>query len=115
MEYKEIILSKARWIITKADITSFLKLNASEIFRSFSEWRTNREIPRFVNWINFDNTLLLDFQTEIGIQLFLKSTQNKDTIILEEFLFTEEGSIVKNSKEEGFSNQFILSFYKAQS
>lgn len=115
VEYKEIILSKARWIINKADITLFLKLNGSEIFGLFSDWRVNRGIPRFVNWINSDNTLLLDFQTEIGIQLFLKSTQNKDKIILEEFLFTEEEPIVKNSKEEGFTNQFILSFYKEQS
>lgn len=115
VEYKEIILSKARWIINKADISLFLKLNNSEVFKIFSDWRINKGIPRFVNWINSDNTLLLDFQTEIGIQLFLKSTQNKDKIILEEFLFTEGEPIVKNSKEEGFTNQFIISFYKEQS
>jgi lantibiotic biosynthesis protein len=115
VEYREIILSKARWIINKADITSFMKLNNSEIFGIFSDWRASRGIPHFVNWINSDNTLLLDFQTEIGIQLFLKSTQNKDKIILEEFLFTEAEPIVKNSNEEGFTNQFIVSFYKEQS
>ncbi|MEP6932077.1 MAG: lantibiotic dehydratase family protein [Flavobacterium sp.] len=115
VEYREIILSKARWIISKTDITLFLKLNPTEIFRIFSDWRINRGIPRFVNWINSDNTLLLDFQTEIGIQLFLKSTQNKDKIILEEFLFTEGEPIVKNSNEDGFTNQFIVSFYKEQS
>jgi regulatory protein YycH of two-component signal transduction system YycFG len=65
--------------------------------------------------IDSDNTLLVDFQTEIGIQLFLKSIQNKDKIILEEFLFTKEDRIVKNSKKEGFTNQFILSFHKEQS
>ena len=115
VEYRETILSKARWIINKADITSFFKLNDSEIFGIFSDWRINKGIPRFVTWINSDNTLLLDFQTEIGIQLFLKSTQNKDKITLEEFLFTEGEHIVKNNKEEGFTNQFIVSFYKEQS
>lgn len=115
VEYKEIILSKARWIINKADITPFLKLSDSKIFGLFSDWRINRDIPRFVNLIDSDNALLVDFQTKIGIQLFLKSTQNKDKIILEEFLFTEGEPIVKNSNEEGFTNQFIVSFYKEQS
>lgn len=115
VEHKQIILSKARWIINKADITEVFKLNNSEIFGIFSDWRKTRDIPRFVNLIDSDNTLLLDFQTEIGIRLFLKSTQNKDKIILEEFLFTEGKPIVKNVKEEGFTNQFIVSFYKEQS
>jgi len=45
--------------------------------------------------------------------IVFKVSWKGDKIILEEFLFTEE-SIVKNNKEEGFSNQFILSFFKEQ-
>lgn len=113
VEYKEIILSKARWIISKIDILSFLKLEEKELFDAFSNWRITKNMPRFVNWVNSDNTLLLDFQTEIGIQLFLKSIQNRDKIILEEFLFTKE-SITKNTAGESLSNQFIISFFKEQ-
>ncbi|WP_337965394.1 lantibiotic dehydratase family protein [uncultured Flavobacterium sp.] len=114
VEYKEIILSKAKWIIMKEDIIPFLKVNNTDLFEVFSNWRIDKNIPYLVNWVNFDNTLLLDFRTEIGIQLFLKSTQNRTKIILEEFLF-ENNSIVKNSSGEDFSNQFIVSFYKEQS
>ncbi|MFD2941827.1 lantibiotic dehydratase family protein [Flavobacterium notoginsengisoli] len=111
VEYKEIILSKARWIIAKEEIATFLKLNGKNLFEAFSNWRISKNIPNLINWVNSDNTLLLDFQTEIGIQLFLKSAGKRNKIILEEFLFTEE-SIVKNNKGEAFSNQFILSFFK---
>ncbi|SNR39989.1 lantibiotic dehydratase family protein [Flavobacterium sp. ov086] len=114
VEYKEVILSKAKWIITKEDLTDFNAVNSADLFEAFSNWRISKNIPYLVNWANFDNTLLLDFRTEIGIQLFLKSTQNRSKIILEEFLFAEN-SIIKNSNEEIFSNQFILSFYKEQS
>lgn len=114
VEYKEIILSKARWIISKIEVSSFLKLEKTVFFDVFSSWRASKKIPRFVNWVNSDNTLLLDFQTEIGIRLFLMSTKNRDKIILEEFLFTEE-SITKNATGENFSNQFIFSFFKEQS
>ncbi|MFH6936914.1 lantibiotic dehydratase family protein [Flavobacterium sp. FlaQc-30] len=114
VEYKEIILSKAKWIITKEEITSFLELNSKDMFEVFSNWRISKDIPRLVNWVNSDNTLLLYFQTEIGVQLFLKSVHNKDKIILVEFLFSEE-SIVKNNMTQGFSNQFIISFFKERS
>lgn len=111
VEYKEIILSKAKWHITKEEINPFFKLTGKDLSEAFSLWRSIRDIPYLVNWVNSDNTLLLDFQTETGIQLFLKSVGKRNKIILEEFLFMGE-SIVKNNNGEGFTNQFILSFFK---
>jgi hypothetical protein len=111
--YKDIILCKAKWIVTNKEIESFYKQDNSSLVESFTIWRTKRNIPRFANWVHFDNTLLIDFEKEIGIQLFLKSTQNYSIISLEEFLFTEE-SAVKDKDGENFANQIILSFYKEQ-
>jgi lantibiotic biosynthesis protein len=109
--YKDVILSKAKWIITQKELESFSKLDVDSLFAAFLKWRTKRNIARFVNWIQFDNTLLLDFDTPICVQLFLKSVQNQSKIVLEEFLFAEE-SVVSNSRKEHFTNQFILSFFK---
>lgn len=113
VDYKEVILSKAKWIISKDEIAIFYKEGEHHLFESFSTWRKERQINRFVNWVNFDNTLLFDFEKEICIRLFLKSIQNYNKIILEEFLFAE-GSEVKDINGEEFTNQFILSFYKEQ-
>jgi hypothetical protein len=113
VDYKGLILSKAKWTVSKNEIGNFLKIEDSELFEAFSIWKLQRNIPRFVNWVNFDNTLLLDFEKEICVQLFLKSVQNLSKITLEEFLFTEE-SIVKNTNGKKFTNQFILSFYKEE-
>ncbi len=109
--YKDIILSKAQWKVIKAELIPFYSQNSTSLFTEFTTWRKKRNIPEFINLVNFDNKLLIDLEKEIGIQLFLKSVSNQSSIILEEFLFTEE-SIVKNEKEEHFSNQIILSFYK---
>ncbi|MBF7092717.1 lantibiotic dehydratase family protein [Flavobacterium sp. ALJ2] len=111
--YKDVILSKARWMVSKNEINQFLKIDANRVFEAFTIWKNERDIPRFVNWVKFDNTLLLDLEKEIGIQMFLKSVQNYPKIILEEFLFSGD-SIVKDVNGEGFTNQFILSFYKEQ-
>ncbi|MDI5898133.1 lantibiotic dehydratase family protein [Flavobacterium yafengii] len=113
VEYKGVLLSKSKWMVSKTEIIPFYKMEGIPLFEAFSIWRKQRNIPRFVNWAHFDNTLLLDFEQEIGVQLFLKSVVNHAKITLEEFLFTEE-SVVKNTNGENFANQFILSFYKDQ-
>jgi hypothetical protein len=110
--YKDIILSKAKWQLTKNEIELFY-LTSSSSFELFTEWRMKKNIPRFVNLIDFDNTLLIDFENEIGMELFLKSVQNQSNFILEEFLFIEE-SVTMNKNGENFANQIILSFYKKQ-
>ncbi|MBG6111999.1 hypothetical protein IWX84_002894 [Flavobacterium sp. CG_9.10] len=109
--YKSVILSKAKWMVTKNEIESFSKQAAHKLLEAFTIWRSEREIPRFVNWADSDNTLLVDFEKEVGVRLFLKSVQHHNKIVLEEFLFSEE-SAVKDSNGESFTNQVILSFYK---
>jgi hypothetical protein len=108
--YKDVILCKAKWVINKNEMEQFHKME-SELFQRFSNWRNELNIPQYVNWVNFDNTLLLDFDKEICIKMFLKSVKNFKKITLEEFLFTAE-SIVKDINGENIVNQFILSFYK---
>jgi competence CoiA-like predicted nuclease len=111
VDYNGVLLSKSKWIVSKTEIMSFYKIDDNQLFEAFSIWRKQRNISRFVNWAYFDNTLLLDFEKEIGIQLFLRSVVNHAKITLEEFLFTEE-SVVKNTNGRNFTNQFILSFFK---
>ena len=108
--YKDVIISKAKWVVNKTEIEQFYKMEF-ELFQNFSNWRNQLNIPQYVNWVNFDNTLLLDFEKEICIKMFLKSVKNFTKITLEEFLFTGE-SIVKDINGENIVNQFILSFYK---
>ncbi|RZJ52475.1 MAG: hypothetical protein EOO44_11665, partial [Flavobacterium sp.] len=106
--YNEIIISKARWIIKKEEIAVFQKMNINDLVKNFSEWRTKRNIPRFANLSNSNNTLFYDFDTQICIILFLKSVKNMEQFSLDEFLFRDK-SIVKNTTEESFCNQVILS------
>lgn len=109
--YQNIILSKSKWVIKKEEIMSFYKMNDTECYEKFLMWKSYRNIPQYINWTNGDNTLLFDFETQIGIKLFLASFKNREKITLEEFLFANE-SIVKNQNADDFCNQFILSFYK---
>lgn len=109
--YHDIILSKTKWIVTKEEIIRFSKMNDKQFTEEFLKWRSQRNITRYVNWVNYDHTLLFDFETQTGVELFLNSVKNKEKITLEEFLFTKK-SVVQNQNTDGYCNQFILSFYK---
>ena len=108
--YKNVILSKANWIVTKKELEQF-KTSDEQLLAHFTDWRIKRGIPKKVSWIHFDNSLLLDFEQLVCVELFLESVGNYTKITLEEFLFTND-LVVKNEEGLGFINQFILSFYK---
>jgi len=63
--YKDIILCKAKWSVTKKEIESFYTQKRSFLLNPITVWRTNRNIPRFVNLVHFENTLLIYFKKEI--------------------------------------------------
>ncbi|MBE8724577.1 lantibiotic dehydratase family protein [Flavobacterium hungaricum] len=111
--YKEIILSKARWTVEKHELSALFKIKDKNLHQDFLKWRHQRNVPRYVNWVNFDNTLLFDLDSRTGIEMFLRSAQTNDILILEEFLFVKN-TVVQNQNNNDFSNQIIVSFHKEE-
>ena len=109
--YKKVILSKARWVVTADEISFLTQQPEAVFFEVFTKWRKERQLPRWVNWIQFDNTLLLDFDKELGAKLLINAVKKQPKIILEEFLFMENAA-VSDAAQERYTNQIILSFYK---
>lgn len=101
--YKDVILAKARWLILEEE------LKLITIFNDFDLWRKSKKIPKYVNIVNGDNSLLLDLEKPICFKLLKKTMRSK--IVLEEFLFAKN-SITKNELESHFVNQFVISFYR---
>lgn len=100
--YQDVILSKARWLISETELKSI------KTFNDFENWRIKKLLPKYVNIIKGDNTLLLDLEKEICYNLLKKEMNNK--ITLEEFLFTNS-SLVKDEQKNDYVNQFIISYY----
>jgi hypothetical protein len=109
--YKKVILSKAKWVVTADEIPFLTQQPETVFFEVFTKWRKERQLPRWVNWIQHDNTLLLDFDKELGAKLLINAVKKQPKIILEEFLFMEN-SAISDVAQERYTNQIILSFYK---
>lgn len=107
LEYKNCILSKARWLINTETIIDLYKDNLT--LNSITKWRTSLNLPKCAELILDDETLLINFENITVIKMLLESVKDKTNFILEESLITED-SIVKQNNQS-FNNEFIVSFY----
>ncbi|QVY64620.1 lantibiotic dehydratase family protein [Polaribacter sp. Q13] len=110
--YKNIILSKATWVVETKKLKSIIEVSDKNenLLCNINEWRSNNKIPKYVQLKENDNTLLINLENITLIQLLLASVKNKENFILEEFLFTED-AIVINKTQENFANQCIITFF----
>ena len=107
VEYDNIILSKAQWKIDSEQIkyfNSFMKSENSEIlFQEIEGWRKLRQIPQWIQWVQGDNTLIINLQNFDLVQMFFSSIKNEKEVIIEEFLCNDKSDYV---------HQFVFSLYK---
>lgn len=103
--YKNIIISPAAWIIYKSELKTLNSINDLQLFIQ------KRNIPNRVQIIEFDNHLLINFENELSCRMFLSMAKKQDSMMIEEYLFDKNKSIVKQNGQ-GMANEIIFSFYK---
>ncbi len=87
IEYKEIILSEARWKISKN------KYNVSKLKIYLQE----NKIPKYCNIKELDNILLLDTENEISLTILVSKLLKQDVVLYESFI--ESSFIIQNSQK----------------
>ncbi|MEZ5196409.1 MAG: lantibiotic dehydratase family protein [Bacteroidales bacterium] len=112
--YKNIILSRASWNIRKEDIEDILKVKKEEqqinVFQSFAK---KLKLPDEVLLSDNDNELYLNLSNKMCIKILIDLIKNRSYFTLIEFLFNKENLFVKGTGG-GFTNEFIIPFYKNQ-
>lgn len=104
IEFKRFILAREQWLIKEEN---FPKNNAE-----IHEYLVSRGIPECIVIAENDNELYIDFNDEIGVELFLTLLKKRKVIWIEEFLFDEQNSPVKNESGFSFCNEFIFACHK---
>lgn len=102
--YQGVILAKAKWYVYAEELKEI------DFSTNFTDWRSKKQIPRFVTIVSGDNTLLLDLENKICYEMMQKTIKSHGKVILEEFLFDED-SIAKDHYSRSYVNQMIISFY----
>ncbi|MCT1531346.1 lantibiotic dehydratase [Sphingobacterium daejeonense] len=104
IRYKNIILSRARWNISKFE-------NAPNCYkekkRNLTVLKNKYNLPDQVVLVEGDNELLLDLSNPIAVDIFFEKVTKQD-ITLNEFIFSEFPSPVKDDKGNYYSNEVII-------
>lgn len=105
--FKNLVIHKALWRIEEKELDKLPKEPAAH--REFiTQWRQEKGIPQRVVYKEGDNELLVDLEEETGIRLFLHYLKRYKSILLEEFLFTEDNCVVTDKNGDPFTNEIII-------
>ncbi len=112
VEYDDIILQTAQWKVKKEDIEALQKNSnlSSELTSAITEFRALKKLPELLLLSDGDNELLVDFNNLSSVRMFLSSVKSRESFILTEFPFSEQG-IGSGDGEGYFTNQLIVSFF----
>ncbi|MCT4326831.1 lantibiotic dehydratase [Elizabethkingia anophelis] len=98
VEYKNIILSEARWKIDESK---------GRLFSDFKDYINTNEFPRYCNYKEGDNVLLLDLENEICLRTLYSKAKEADIFIYESFV---DNLFITKGKEK-FTAEFIFPLY----
>lgn len=107
VEYKNMILSKARWKLNEKDQDFLIGVISDEkhFISEIRKWRNERKIPQWIQWVKSDNKLTINLENYDLVKMFIDAVKHEKSIIIEEFLFNEN---------DDFKREFIFPMYKVK-
>lgn len=108
VEYKNIIVSKAKWKIYAQEYSAL----KGKIFPDKTFWKelqAQLNIPRYVVLTEGDNELLIDFESEISLQILHHKILKKGFATLQEFLSGSENCFIED-KNGKYTNEILIPF-----
>lgn len=81
--YRNIILSRERWIVKKKQLP-FKKNDFDSI--KWQQWKAGISLPRYVMLVFGDNKLMVDTDNRLSVETMLSEIGNIDQFFLEEFM-----------------------------
>jgi len=107
VEYKNVILSYATWNLRKDDYGHLLKLFGEVLIKELRRFRNKLKIPQNVSLVDGDNELLVDFENELSTRMLFQTIKGRSSITIQEFLFDQKTTPVKDIEGNGYTNEFI--------
>jgi lantibiotic biosynthesis protein len=110
LTYKNVVLELASWTFSKEDFRDTFESKTENLIEVFSHFKSKYNLPKLFVLADFDNELLVNSENILSLKTFIDTIKNRAKIELKEFFFDEKNSQIKNSENNGFTNQFIASW-----
>lgn len=101
-----LILSPAIWRFTITDIKSIIDVNQNIIYENFQDFRTKRNIPRYINLIDTNgDSMTLDIENKNMVDLINNNLKKSKFLIFTECLYN-----IECNQKNNYANEYIMSF-----
>ncbi len=114
VQYKNIILSPAKWQLKKEDIKGLKDLADAPLVKAVENLRTKHNIPEAVALVEGDNELYIDLTSPLFIKMLLDAVKKYQSFQLVEFLQSPENALVKDEQGNKYMNQIVFAFHRNQ-
>ena len=106
-----LVLSRARWIVDREELTALAKKRGAARFQAFQAWRAKRKLPRCVALADADNELFIDFDNVLSVEMFSHLVKDRIQARLVEVLPGPDQLCVRGP-EGSFTNELVVPFVR---
>jgi thiopeptide-type bacteriocin biosynthesis protein len=107
-----LVLSLARWLVQKEELEGLGRESGVALMRAVRKWRVKRQMPRYVNVADSDNTLFVDFDNVLSVESFAQLVRKRPLAILEE-VFLGADELLAHGPEGRFAHELIVPFVRS--
>ncbi len=106
--YKNIILFRALWIMDAARIKTIT--GSKDSITAFRQFLKDKSIPRYFNYSEGDQELLIDGDNDMCLKLFLQEIKNKESCMIFEAMINDYKYAIKDSSGNQYNNEAVFIF-----
>ncbi|WP_205127074.1 lantibiotic dehydratase [Paenibacillus ginsengarvi] len=106
-----LVLSRAQWYVTKAELRALGELQGAARCRSVREWAAKRGIPGMFVLADFDNELPVDLDNVLSLESFVELVKGRDAVKLTE-LFPAPDRLIASGPEGSFVHELVIPFVR---
>lgn len=107
--YKRIVIRRAQWTMNLEIRSKKSKKSSDQDVLSFIDrFRKEYRMPQQVLLVEFDNELLLDLDSAIGLKLLCNALKKNSRVCLVEFITKNENCIIRDTDGNPYLNEVII-------
>ena len=113
VRYKNTVFSLATWKIKTEEMKHLFTIKEDEkLLAETKKWQEKYPLPQKMLLADGDNELLVDWEDARSVQALFSIIKKREMIILTEFLYDPENSVVRDGNGDPYPNECIVAFYK---
>ena len=107
------MFSLATWKIKTEEMKPLFTIKEDEkLLADTKKWQENYPLPSKMLLVDGDNELLIDWEDARNIRALFSIIKKREIIVLTEFPYDPENSVVRDGNGDPYPNECIVVFYK---